>query len=47
MLVTMSTEPDRYDPLPSLLELPSFLIRKLSRSAAGWLSPGARCWSSP
>jgi hypothetical protein len=30
MLVTMSTEPDRYEPLPSLLELPSFLIRKLS-----------------
>jgi hypothetical protein len=26
----MSTERERYDPLPSLLELPSFLIRKLS-----------------
>jgi hypothetical protein len=26
----MSTEPERYEPLPSLLGLPSFLIRKLS-----------------
>ena len=26
----MSSEPERYEPLPSLLELPSFLLRKLS-----------------
>jgi hypothetical protein len=31
MLVTVSTDPDRYEPLPSLGELPSFLLRKLSR----------------
>jgi hypothetical protein len=31
MLVTMSRETDRYEPLPSLAELPSFLLRKLSR----------------
>jgi hypothetical protein len=32
MVVTMPTEPDRYDPLPSLLELPAFLLRKLPAS---------------
>jgi hypothetical protein len=26
----VSTEPDRYEPLPSLVELPAYLIRKLS-----------------
>jgi hypothetical protein len=31
MLVTVSTDPDRYEPLPSLAELPAFLLRKLSR----------------
>jgi hypothetical protein len=31
MLVTVPKEPDRYEPLPSLAELPSFLLRKLSR----------------
>jgi len=31
MLVTVSREPERYEPLPSLAELPSFLLRKLSR----------------
>jgi hypothetical protein len=29
-MVTMSTEPDRYEPLPSLVELPGWLYRKLS-----------------
>jgi hypothetical protein len=31
MLVTVPRESDRYEPLPSLAELPSFLLRKLSR----------------
>ena len=31
MLVTVPREPDRYEPLPSLGELPSFLLRKLTR----------------
>jgi hypothetical protein len=30
MMVTVPSEPDRYEPLPSLTELPSFLIRKLT-----------------
>jgi hypothetical protein len=29
-MVTMSTERERYDPLPSLVELPSYLFRRLS-----------------
>jgi hypothetical protein len=29
-MVTMAPEPDRYEPLPSLAELPSFLFRKLT-----------------
>jgi hypothetical protein len=29
-MVTMASKPDRYEPLPSLVELPSFLLRKLS-----------------
>jgi hypothetical protein len=32
MLVTVPGEPDRYDPLPSLLEMPGFLLRKLPES---------------
>ena len=30
MVVTLATEPDRYEPLPSLPELPGFLLRKLT-----------------
>lgn len=33
MMVTVPTEPDRYEPLPSLTELPSYLIRKASPRA--------------
>jgi hypothetical protein len=29
MVVTMASQPDRYEPLPSLLELPGHLLRKL------------------
>jgi hypothetical protein len=36
MLVTVSTDPDRYEPLPSVGELPAFLLRKLSRRGR-WL----------
>jgi type II secretory pathway component PulM len=32
MMVTVQGEPDRREPLPSLLELPAFLLRKLSPS---------------
>jgi hypothetical protein len=40
MMVTMPTEPERYDPLPSLIELPSFLLRKLSpqRRRLAWVA---------
>ena len=31
MLVTVPSDPDRYEPLPSLAELPAFLLRKLSQ----------------
>ena len=30
MLVTVAEQPDRYDPLPSVGELPAFLLRKLT-----------------
>jgi hypothetical protein len=36
MLVTVSSDPDRYEPLPSLPELPGFLLRKLSQRGR-WL----------
>jgi hypothetical protein len=36
MLVTVASDPDRYEPLPSLAELPAFLLRKLTRRGR-WL----------
>jgi type II secretory pathway component PulM len=40
MLVTVINEPDRREPLPSLVELPAHLVRRLSRRGRRLLAIG-------